>query len=72
MQRVFVLDHQKRPLMPCTPARARLLLRRKRAAILRYQPFTIILHEARPEARGYAAAAQDRSRQCHHGSGAAQ
>jgi 5-methylcytosine-specific restriction endonuclease McrA len=50
MQRVFVLDHQKRPLIPCTPARARLLLRRKRAAIFRYQPFTIVLHEARPEA----------------------
>jgi 5-methylcytosine-specific restriction endonuclease McrA len=50
MQRVFVLDHEKRPLMPCSPARARLLLRRKRAAIFRYQPFTIVLLVPRPEA----------------------
>jgi 5-methylcytosine-specific restriction endonuclease McrA len=50
MQRVFVLDQEKRPLMPCSPARARLLLRRKRAAIFRYQPFTIVLHVARPDA----------------------
>jgi 5-methylcytosine-specific restriction endonuclease McrA len=50
MQRVFVLDQNKRPLMPCTPARARVLLRRKRAAIFRYQPFTIRLHEPRPDA----------------------
>ena len=26
MQRVFVLDKKKQPLMPCTPARARKLL----------------------------------------------
>lgn len=50
MQRVFVLDQQKRPLMPCRPARARHLLRKKRAAVYRYAPFTIMLREARPEA----------------------
>jgi 5-methylcytosine-specific restriction endonuclease McrA len=50
MQRVFVLDQQKRPLMPCRPARARWLLSHRRAAVFRYVPFTIILHEARPEA----------------------
>jgi RRXRR protein len=49
MQRVFVVDAAKRPLMPCRPARARLLLTRKRAAVFRMQPFTIILHESRPE-----------------------
>jgi 5-methylcytosine-specific restriction endonuclease McrA len=50
MQCVFVLDDKKRPLMPCRPTRARELLTKKRAAVYRYQPFTIILHEARPEA----------------------
>jgi hypothetical protein len=50
MQRVFVLHQQKRPLMPCQPARARHLLRKKRAAVYHYAPFTIILHGARPEA----------------------
>src|SRR5215472_1196751 len=50
MQRVFVLDQQHRPLMPCRPARARWLLRQQRAAVFRYAPFTIILREARPEA----------------------
>jgi 5-methylcytosine-specific restriction endonuclease McrA len=49
MQRVFVLDAEKRPLMPCRPARARLLLTQHRAAVFRYAPFTIILGEARPE-----------------------
>ena len=32
MQRVFVLDNQKRPLMPCHPARARALLDKGKAA----------------------------------------
>ena len=43
MQRVFVLDCQKNPLMPCKPARARVLLRQKKAAVYKYFPFTIIL-----------------------------
>jgi 5-methylcytosine-specific restriction endonuclease McrA len=50
MQRVFVLDADHRPLMPCRPARARLLLSQHRAAVFRRQPFTIILQEARPDA----------------------
>jgi 5-methylcytosine-specific restriction endonuclease McrA len=50
MQRVFVLDADRRPLMPCRPARARLLLTQRRAAVFRRQPFTIILQEARPDA----------------------
>jgi 5-methylcytosine-specific restriction endonuclease McrA len=50
MQRVFVVDHEKRPLMPCRPARARKLLTQHRAAVFRSAPFTIILHEARPDA----------------------
>lgn len=43
MQRVFVLNHDKSPLMPCHPARARKLLRQGRAKVYRYQPFTLIL-----------------------------
>ncbi|HEX4714750.1 MAG TPA: RNA-guided endonuclease IscB [Ktedonobacteraceae bacterium] len=42
---VFVLDKQKKPLMPTTPRRARLLLERKRAVVHREQPFTIRLKD---------------------------
>ena len=42
---VFVLGTDKRPLMPCSEKRARLLLERKRAAIIRRCPFTIILKD---------------------------
>ena len=43
MQRVLVVDKNKQPLMPCHPARARELLKKGRAAVLRRYPFTIIL-----------------------------
>ena len=43
--RVFVLDAQRAPLMPCHPARARELLREGKAAVFRRFPFTIILNE---------------------------
>ena len=43
MNRVFVLDNQKQPLSPCSPARARMLLREGKAAVYRRFPFTIIL-----------------------------
>jgi len=39
--RVSVLDRRGRPLMPCHPARARELLRKGRAVVARYMPFTI-------------------------------
>src|SRR5258708_9566559 len=42
---VFVLDQHKKPLMPCTPRRARLLLTRKRAVVHRLSPFTIRLKD---------------------------
>ncbi len=45
MQRVVVLDKNKKPLMPCHSARARQLLRQKKAAVFRQYPFTIILKE---------------------------
>jgi len=43
MQRVFVVDKNKQPLMPCHPARARELLKKGRATVFRRYPFTIIL-----------------------------
>lgn len=45
MQRVFVLDTNRNPLMPCHSARARELLKRGRASVYRRFPFTIILHD---------------------------
>ncbi|HKF36106.1 MAG TPA: RNA-guided endonuclease IscB [Ktedonobacteraceae bacterium] len=42
---VFVLDRHKRPLMPCSHRRARLLLARKRAVVHRFVPFTIRLRD---------------------------
>jgi 5-methylcytosine-specific restriction endonuclease McrA len=38
---VFVLDRHKKPLMPCSEKRARLLLAKKRARIHKMVPFTI-------------------------------
>jgi len=43
MQKVLVVDKNKKPLMPTSPARARQLLRSGKAAVLRRYPFTIIL-----------------------------
>ncbi|HRF94863.1 MAG TPA: RNA-guided endonuclease IscB, partial [Aggregatilineales bacterium] len=45
MQRVFVLDRKKHPLMPCNPARARQLLKSGKAVVYRRYPFTIILKD---------------------------
>jgi 5-methylcytosine-specific restriction endonuclease McrA len=44
---VFVLDRHKKPLMPCTPKRARLLLARGRAVVHRVKPFVIRLRDRR-------------------------
>ena len=46
---VFVLDARKRPLMPCSEKRARLLLLRGRARVARRYPFTIRLVDRRVE-----------------------
>lgn len=43
--RVFVLDKNKTPLMPCHPARARELLHKGKAAVFRVYPFTIIMRD---------------------------
>jgi len=42
---VFVLDKRKKPLMPCTERRARILLSRSRAVVHRLHPFTIRLKD---------------------------
>jgi 5-methylcytosine-specific restriction endonuclease McrA len=42
---VFVLDQQKKPLMPCSEKRARLLLKRGRAVVIRLYPFAIRLKD---------------------------
>ena len=41
--RVFVLNKRGQPLMPCSPAKARLLLKEKKAIVKRRTPFTIQL-----------------------------
>lgn len=41
----FVLDKDRKPLTPCHMARARILLKQGRAAVLRRFPFTIILKD---------------------------
>lgn len=43
--RVFVLSKDGQPLMPCHPARARELLHRRRAVVVRQAPFTIRLKD---------------------------
>ena len=45
MQKIFVLNKNKQPLMPCSLARARQLLSKKKAAIFKLYPFTIILKD---------------------------
>ncbi|NEP28080.1 RNA-guided endonuclease IscB [Moorena sp. SIO3I6] len=47
--RVFVLDKNLKPLDPCRPARARLLLKQGRAKVFRRYPFTIILSDLEVE-----------------------
>lgn len=43
MSIVYVLSPERRPLMPCTPAIARLLLKQGKAKVMRRTPFTIKL-----------------------------
>jgi len=50
MSRALIVDTRRRPLHPCTPARARLLLKQGKAAVLRRYPFTLILKAAHAEA----------------------
>ncbi|MFJ8526892.1 RNA-guided endonuclease IscB [Bacillus sp. NPDC094106] len=48
--RVFVKNLRGEPLMPCSPRKARLLLKQGKAKIIRYTPFTIQLQYATGEA----------------------
>lgn len=48
--RAFVLDKDRKSLMPCHAARARKLLKKGKAAVFRRFPFTIILKERTREA----------------------
>lgn len=41
--KVYVISNEGHPLMPCEPVIARLLLRSKRAKVIRREPFTIKL-----------------------------
>lgn len=50
MSRILVVDQERNPLMPTTPARARLLLKTGKAATLRRFPLVLILKETRPAA----------------------
>jgi len=43
MRKVFVLDTGKKPLTPCRPKRARIMLKQGKAAVFRMFPFTVIL-----------------------------
>ena len=43
MQQVYVLHKNGNPLMPCHPARARMLLKKKQAKVIKMIPFTIQL-----------------------------
>ena len=47
--RVFVLNKRGQPLMPCSPVKARLLLKEKKAVVKRRTPFTIQLTQATGE-----------------------
>jgi hypothetical protein len=46
---VFVLDRKKKPLMPCSEKRARKLLEKGRAVVVRVYPFTIRLKDRKRE-----------------------
>jgi RRXRR protein len=40
---VYVLNKNRIPLMPCAPAKPRVLLKEGKAKVLRREPFTILL-----------------------------
>lgn len=40
MQYVYVLNKHGEPLMPCSPRKARLLLKQKKACVIKRTPFT--------------------------------
>ncbi len=50
MSRILVVDQERRPLMPTTPGRARILLKSRKAAILRRFPLVLMLKDTLPNA----------------------
>ena len=49
MSGVLVLDTNRQPVHPCTPARARILLKAGKAAVFKRYPFTLVLkHPVKP------------------------
>jgi hypothetical protein len=47
---VYVLSKEKKPLMPTTPSKARILLKKGKAKVVRRTPFTIkLLYNAQEE-----------------------
>jgi hypothetical protein len=52
MSRIHVVDQECRAVMPCTPARARMVLVNRKAAILRRFPLVLILTAVHGEAAG--------------------
>jgi hypothetical protein len=48
MSLVLVVDHERKPCAPVHPGRARHLLNRGRASVLRRYPFTLILKDGEP------------------------
>lgn len=40
MQYVYVLNNHGEPLMPCSPRKARVLLKNKKACVVKRTPFT--------------------------------
>lgn len=49
--RVFVINQRKEPLMPCSPRKARLLLKHGKARVVKRTPFTIQLTTATGESK---------------------
>lgn len=43
MQYVYVLNKHGEPLMPCSPGKARILLKQQKACVVKRTPFTIKL-----------------------------
>ena len=52
MSHVFVVDADRQPLNPVHPGRARILLSRGKAAVLKHCPFTLILKTRVEEPQG--------------------
>ncbi|MDO4936383.1 MAG: RNA-guided endonuclease IscB [Sutterellaceae bacterium] len=57
--RVFVINRRGKPLMPCSPAKARVLLREKKAKVRQRTPFTIQLTIATGESKQNITLGQD-------------